>query len=158
VEWTPVWPEPPPAPIDYDAVSSVFDSVVPPLPASAVDVQAKLLEGPGSIVVSQFPDATNNWTLIVRFANGSSDSAFLKVRLSIDYPGLRIARGDKPGGVILTWPTSWAFYHLESASAVAGLPGDWTEVTNKVVRGDSAFSSILDSTLESGKFFRLRKP
>lgn len=153
--WTPGWPEPPPAEIRYEAFSSIFTNLTPSLPFDSVTVNVSVIDGRGTATVQQFPDATNNWILIVRFADGFAGAAFLTAEVSLEYVPLRIIFLD-PTAVQLRWPTNAPSYQLESAATLPAASGDWTAVTNQAMVIGQDFALAIDAT-EPRKFFRLHK-
>jgi len=153
--WIPTWPEPPPAQIRYDAFSSVFSDLVPALPSGNTSVTASVLAGRGSVQVKQYPDATNDWTLIVRFADGVSGSAFLTTRVTIDYLRLHLVSLGSTR-LQIRWPTNSASYQLESVAHLPALPGDWVVVTNAPAVIDQDFAVTLDWSAPQ-QFYRLHK-
>lgn len=80
--WIPSWPEAPPAEIRYEAASEPLASLEPALPAASLAVDVEVIDGRGTVSVEQLPDAANDWTLIVRFGDGSAGSAFLSARIT----------------------------------------------------------------------------
>lgn len=93
VAWTPTWPRDPPDQIRFDAFSSTYSSLVPALPAGGIGtVTPSTVTGRGTVTVTQLPDATNDWTLIARFADGFNGSAVLDGRL-------QVTTVPEPGGV-----------------------------------------------------------
>lgn len=92
VQWTPTWPEPPPAEIRYAAVSSVFSGLTPVLPEeSPISVSASVISGRGSVTITQIPSPANDFTLIARFADGFGGSATTRGLITVNVP--------EPGGV-----------------------------------------------------------
>jgi hypothetical protein len=93
VAWFPEWSEPPPDEIRQEEVSSIFESLNPPLPAT--DLRVDLLSescdhggGTGTVTIAQYPDATNDYTLIVEFDdNGAVGSAFYDLSILLSVPG-----------------------------------------------------------------------
>jgi len=153
--WIPSWPEVPPAQIRYEASSSVMSNLAPYLPAGSMSVDVSVLDGRGSVSVEQMPDATNDWTLIVRFADGFSGSAFLTALISVEFVSLRLVPLDS-SAIQARWPTNVAGFHLESAEALPALPGDWITVTNEPVVVGADFVVPIDTTGPQ-KYFRLRR-
>ena len=112
VSWLPSWPQPQPGLIRLEAVSSMYHGLNPPLPRGPVAVQTALLEGRGSLSVVQLPNAANDFTLIVRFADISSAIAAMRGRITIIQGGLTAAAIPSPqplnvapvGGLVAWWP------------------------------------------------------
>src|SRR3954451_25061445 len=105
VNWVPEWPQPPPNEIRFDAYSSILSNVAPILPAGDIAVSVSVVSGRGSASITQLPSPTNDFTVIVRFADGASGSAYLTVRLSVQFVPLLIRAG-QPGQVELSWATN----------------------------------------------------
>lgn len=84
VDWIPTWPLPVPDDIRFDAVSSVFTNLTPALPANGIlSISVTNVSARGSLTVTQVPDATNNQTLLVNYADGALGSGFVTGRVSI---------------------------------------------------------------------------
>lgn len=153
--WTPLWSSPPPAEIRFDAYSSVLSGLTPALPAGNVTVEASVLSGRGSVTIPQLPHATNDWTLIARFADGSAGSALITVRISVEFVPLSLVPRDA-GSWQVQWPTNASSFQLESVASLPAAPGDWLAVTNVPVIQGASFTVPLAPT-EPQRFFRLRK-
>ena len=82
--WTPTWPDPVPNEIRFDAYSSVYDDLVPPVPATGpLSVDVSVISGRGSVLIDQLPDAANDNTSIVEFKDGFDGSANLDALITI---------------------------------------------------------------------------
>ncbi len=152
--WTPAWPELPPAQIRYDAFSSVFPNLTPALPAGGMAVSVAVLYGRGAVAVQQYPNATNDWTLIVQFADGGSGAAFLSARISVDYMPLRLVAVGPT--LQARWPTNATAYQLETVRNLPASPADWIAVTNEPAVLGQDFTVTFQPS-EPQRFFRLRK-
>jgi hypothetical protein len=153
--WIPTWPEDPPAEIRYDAYSSVLDHLTPALPSGNVTVDLSVLSGRGTASIQQFPDATNDWTLIVRFADGAAGAALLTVHISVELVSLNIVPLDSTHSQV-QWPTNTASFQLESAPGLPASLDGWSVVPNEPVVQGEYFAVPIDMT-EPQKFFRLHK-
>jgi hypothetical protein len=153
--WIPTWPEEPPAQIRYEASSSTLIGVKPLLPAATMLVDVAVLQGRGSASIVQTPHASNGWTLVVRFADGASGSAFLTVRISIQIISLQLRAMDS-SLIQARWPTNSTGFELESTATLPALANDWKIVTNKPVALGRDFIVTVDVT-EPQRFFRLRR-
>jgi hypothetical protein len=151
--WIPSWPANPPAEIRYDAYSSVLSGLTPAMPSGSMSVEVSVLAGRGSASIQQYPDATNNWTLIVRFADGVSGAALLGVRISIEPVSLNLVSLDFAHWQV-RWPTNNASFQLESAPSLPASPDGWIVVTNEPVVQGEYFTVPIDMT-EPQKYFRL---
>jgi len=86
VQWIPTWPEDPPAEIRYEAYSSVFTGLTPPLPNSEMTVSLTPIVSRSSTSIIQLPDDTNDYTLVLQFNdNGPSGAAWYHAKLDITY-------------------------------------------------------------------------
>ena len=84
VDWIPTWPQPVPNNIRFDAISDVFTNLSPVIPAGGIlSVSVTNLSARGALSVVQMPDATNNNTLIVNFADQAIGSGFVTGRVTI---------------------------------------------------------------------------
>jgi len=87
VNWTPDWPDPPPNPIRFDAVSSVFTGLTPGLPSNASDITLTPIENRSLTTMEQLPDASNGYTLIVQFNdNAPNGPAQYRSQISFTTP------------------------------------------------------------------------
>lgn len=68
-------------------------------------------------------------------------------------PVLSASRGS--GNVVISWPTTWAAYQLQSTASLA--PSSWTSVTNSPVQNGSAMTVTLPLSGNT-QFFRLAGP
>jgi hypothetical protein len=83
-DWTPTWPDPVPAEIRFNAVSSIFDTLSPALPAADnLSIRVAVAGGRGSVSINQLPTAANDYTLIVEFKDGFNGSANLNAIIQI---------------------------------------------------------------------------
>ncbi|MCO5051813.1 MAG: hypothetical protein M9920_05875 [Verrucomicrobiae bacterium] len=153
--WIPSWPEDPPAQIRYEASSSILSELAPSLPAGSMSVEVTVLSGRGSVALEQVPDATNDWTLIVRFSDGFSSSAFLSARISVELVALQLVVTDS-STLQARWPTNVSGFHLEFAEALPVLPGDWSPVTNEPVAVGADWVVPVDITGPQ-RYFRLQR-
>ena len=151
VNWVPEWPQPPPNEIRFDAYSSTLSNVAPILPAGDMVVAVSVVSGRGSVSITQLPSPTNDFTLIVRFADGASGSAYLTVRITVEFVPLLI-RADQSGHVELSWPTDSPPYQLESRLPVSS----WNDITNEAAVSGTDFQVRLEAS-DPQRFFRLRK-
>jgi hypothetical protein len=71
-DWYPSWPEPPPAEIRYQALSSVFSGLLPALPSTAATVTLNVISARDSLSIYQYPTAANSNTLILDFNDDQS--------------------------------------------------------------------------------------
>ncbi|MBM4090607.1 MAG: hypothetical protein FJ276_14475 [Planctomycetes bacterium] len=86
VNWTPEWPEPPPAEIRYETWSSVFADMVPPLPDCDMVVDLRITSVRGSLSIHQYPTISNKFTLILDFNDTSKyAAAWYKGGVDIEY-------------------------------------------------------------------------
>jgi MYXO-CTERM domain-containing protein len=86
-DWTPTWPKPVPYEIRFDAYSSVLDGLTPALPAQLPEtVGVSVVTGRGSLAVTQFPNAVNDYTLIVKFNDGFTGSQDLRGLITVVTP------------------------------------------------------------------------
>jgi hypothetical protein len=82
-EWFPEWPEPVPSEIRFEAVSSVFSGLTPPLPARDIRWHVTKLLGRGEVHIIEQPSYTNQFKLIVDFDDSPiGGSNFYAIRLS----------------------------------------------------------------------------
>jgi hypothetical protein len=153
--WIPTWPEPPPAQIRYDAFSSVLDGIAPALPSGDVVANVVVLAGRGSASLAQLPDSTNDWTLIVGFADGATGSALLNVRITVQFVPLRLVAINSTR-LEARWPTTASPYQLESTASLPAQPDDWIAITNQPLVVDQGFVLPIEVSAPQ-RFFRLRK-
>ncbi|MCG8403716.1 MAG: M6 family metalloprotease domain-containing protein [Phycisphaerales bacterium] len=83
VPWIPEWPEDPPASIDYEALSSVFTALEPPLPRADMTVQLTIIEGRDVTAIHQLPAVENDYTLIIELDDPSGGPAWYEFELEI---------------------------------------------------------------------------
>jgi hypothetical protein len=67
LSWIPDWPEPPPAEIRYEALSSTFSLVTPTMPQMPTWVSLDVIQAREALTIFQLPDAANNYTAILEF-------------------------------------------------------------------------------------------
>jgi hypothetical protein len=72
VEWLPDWPEAYPAPIRYDAYSSIYSALSPPYPMSDMTIQIHLISYRDPVTVNLYPSAANSYTIIIDIPDSSS--------------------------------------------------------------------------------------
>jgi len=151
VNWVPEWPQPPPNEIRFDAYSSTLSNVAPILPAGDMAVGVSVVSGRGSVSITQLPSPTNDFTLIVRFADGASGSAYLTVRVTVQFVPLLIRAG-QPGHVEVSWTTNSPPYQLESRLSSSS----WNDITNEPAVSGTDFQIQVEAS-DPQRFFRLRK-
>jgi hypothetical protein len=83
LEWLPTWPSPPPDEIRFEAVSSVLQGIIPPIPSDGVTWQIEKVFGRGEVRIIEQPTSINDFALIVEFDdNAPLGSNFYVVILS----------------------------------------------------------------------------
>lgn len=65
--WIPTWPLPPPDDIRFEAFSSVFQGLMPALPAEDVMVTLTPLRARSVLRILELPSALNDYTLVLDF-------------------------------------------------------------------------------------------
>lgn len=85
VEWYPEWPEDPPAPIGYEADSSVYVGLSPRLPTQQVDAQLNIIAARDLLVINQLPSEENNYTLIIEVDDPSAGAFWYEFELVVTY-------------------------------------------------------------------------
>jgi beta-lactam-binding protein with PASTA domain len=91
VQWTPQWPEEPPAEIRYAATSDAFGDLVPPLPVHSdiLSVTVVKVSGRDTIRVVESPSAENGGLLAVEFDDTApSGTDWYTVRIIVGYEGV----------------------------------------------------------------------
>ena len=66
VDWIPTWPLPPPDPIRFPAMSSVFTGLTPAIP-DTTDVALTVITARYSLTIAQLPTASNDFTTLLEF-------------------------------------------------------------------------------------------
>jgi hypothetical protein len=74
VDWIPIWPLPPPDPIRFPTLSSVFTGLTPSIP-DTTDVTLKVINARDSMTIAQLPTASNNFTTLLEFNDDPSAGA-----------------------------------------------------------------------------------
>ena len=154
IAWTPTWPSPPPNEIRFDAYSSIYSNLTPALPSGSVAVQTTVLSGRGSVSINQFPDETNNFTLIVRFADGANGAALLTVRITVTIRSISIAQLSS-SELQVSWPADDPSFFLESTPTL--VPSSWTIDTHDVFPVGNRFIVRVNPS-EPQRYFRLHRP
>ena len=65
-DWIPTWPFPPPDPIRFPTLSSVFTGLTPTIPGTT-DVSLNVIQARESMSIAQLPSASNNYTTLLEF-------------------------------------------------------------------------------------------
>jgi hypothetical protein len=87
VNWTPTWPQNPPNEIRFEASSSLFESLIPALPAvEPLSVTATVASGRGSLSILDLPRAANEYTLVVQYTDGFNGPADLRGLITVTVP------------------------------------------------------------------------
>ncbi len=82
-DWTPVWNES--GEIRHEAYSEIFDGLTPSLPSGPMTVSLTPLQSRNATTIWQYPDSTNDFTLIVEFNdNQSGGAAWYESSLTIE--------------------------------------------------------------------------
>ena len=71
VDWIPTWPDPPPDPIRFPAMSSVFTGLTPTIP-DTTDVTLTVITARDSMTIAQLPSASNGFTTLLEFNDDPS--------------------------------------------------------------------------------------
>ena len=74
VDWIPTWPLPPPNPIRFPAMSSVFTGLTPAIP-DTTDVTLTVINARDSLTIAQLPTASNDFTTLLAFNDDPSAGA-----------------------------------------------------------------------------------
>ena len=74
VDWIPTWPLPPPDPIRFPAMSSVFTGLTPAIP-DTTDVTLTVITARDSLTIAQLPTASNDFTTLLEFNDDPSAGA-----------------------------------------------------------------------------------
>jgi hypothetical protein len=82
VNWTPVWPAPPPDEIRYEAFSDVFTQLTPSIPRGAIVLQIDPVIARGGLGIAQLPTAANDFTTILEFTDDPNAAASYEGRLT----------------------------------------------------------------------------
>ncbi|MFZ4656791.1 MAG: choice-of-anchor Q domain-containing protein [Caldilineaceae bacterium] len=81
--WFPVWPDQPDAENrDCNCTSDLFTAAGPLLPTDGTAIGLSLIRSRGSVQIVQFPDAGNDYTLIVEFDDSESGSDTYSIDLT----------------------------------------------------------------------------
>lgn len=90
VDWMPDWPEPAPDPVEYEAFSSAFVGLSPPVPTDGTRFWLEEIECREDTRIVEQPSPANDHALVVEFDDmTTSGSAVYRVRLSTAAPELR---------------------------------------------------------------------
>lgn len=139
-DWVPNWPSLPPNEIRFDAYSSVFTNLQPPAPREFLTVSAMVMDGRGTVTITQSPNAANDFTTILRFADGANGAEWLRVQLAFQYAPepaplveLRFNETGTPApstgldtnaAALRNFSGVPTDLHSGDATGVSGLPGD----------------------------------
>jgi hypothetical protein len=74
VDWIPTWPYPPPNPIRFPTLSSVFTGLTPTIP-NTTDVTLTVINARDSLTIAQMPTASNDYTTLLEFNDDPSAGA-----------------------------------------------------------------------------------
>jgi hypothetical protein len=170
VEWFPTWPDVPDAENRYcECFSNIFEGVDPALPRKLANYELEEVQARLPVTIFQFPEAENDYTLIIEFNDEVGDSDDYEVILKFDYQfemntGLNDAwynpETDGQGFFISVFPDlgkvslAWFTYDTElppdDATANLGDPGHrWLTAVGPIV-GNQA---IMEIEMTSGGLF-----
>ena len=85
VDWIPTWPDPPPDPIRFQALSLVFTGLTPTIP-DTTDVTLTVINARDSMSIVQMPSASNGFTTLLEFNDDpSAGAAWYEGLLTFDF-------------------------------------------------------------------------
>ncbi|MCP4249380.1 MAG: hypothetical protein GY778_20240 [bacterium] len=83
--WYPNWPEAAPAPINYEAWSSVYQGLTPPMPNREGALSIVALSARNPVAVAQLPAAQNNYTSVIEFDDYSAGPEWYEIDVVATY-------------------------------------------------------------------------
>jgi hypothetical protein len=170
VEWFPIWPDVPDAENrGCECFSDTFEGVDPALPRKSANYELEEVQARRPVTIFQFPEAENDYTLIVDFFDAVGDSDDYEVILKFDSQfeinaglndawynpetdgqGFFITVFPDLGAVSLAWFTYDTELPAEDATANLGDPGHrWLTAVGPIT-GNQA---IMEIEMTSGGLF-----